>query len=578
MLKENSLQTRILKSLFFSFTIPVLFILIFLFFIMYYSFNKIEKERQENILENFYKRIYRDIDNFSNLIRDWVDYEQPVLYLQNKYPEFSKEELPVSVKDINFQLFVSITKDNKVKEILFFDKNGKLIPTPQEIINFFKNNPIKHITSRDKDYRGFIRLKNYPLYFVARGVLIYQDNYKNSYGTFVFGRIIDEDLLKIYSNDIGFPVHIIPVNDSQYKEFQKDHFLKTESFQLNRGYILINDFYNKPIFYIQIDFPRNLFAQSLIYFGILGSIILILNFISLLILNKNLQKILLNRIFKLVEEVIYIKQNPEKNFSISIDKENDEISLLQTHINQMLEKISELNEINQTYTKLLEIEKQKAEELLLNILPEPIAERLSNPTSEDREIIADNFPNTTVLFADIVNFTSWSKEIDPEKLVQYLNDIFSEFDLITEKYNIEKIKTIGDNYMAAAGIPTEDEYHADNMIRFALEMLEKLKNFNKKNKLNLKIRIGINSGKVVAGVIGKKKFIYDIWGDTVNIASRMESWGLENQIQISENTFNAIKDESLKKLFKKRGKLKLKSGHKIDIYILEIEKSLEKIT
>ncbi len=187
----------------------------------------------------------------------------------------------------------------------------------------------------------------------------------------------------------------------------------------------------------------------------------------------------------------------------------------------------------------LAIEQQKSENLLLNILPQPIAQRLK----KEPQAIADGFSNVTVLFADIVGFTQLSTQISPEELVSLLNSIFSAFDELVENHGLEKIKTIGDAYMAVGGLPEPRADHAQAVIRFALNMQTVIDKFNWETGHNLSIRIGINSGPVVAGVIGIKKFIYDLWGDTVNTASRMESHGAPGTIQITESTFQLIQHQ-----------------------------------
>ncbi|PJZ70868.1 guanylate cyclase [Leptospira perolatii] len=185
-------------------------------------------------------------------------------------------------------------------------------------------------------------------------------------------------------------------------------------------------------------------------------------------------------------------------------------------------------------------EHDRAENLLLNILPEPIAERLKhNPST-----IADGYPIVSILFADIENFTVISQQVAPEALVHFLNDVFSHFDVLAEKYQMEKIKTIGDAYMAVAGIPIWDENHAENAMRMAIEMQRYVKSVQDPSGKVLKMRIGIHSGPVVAGVIGRKKFAYDLWGDAVNTASRLESHGVPGRIQISETTYNLLSDKS----------------------------------
>lgn len=207
-------------------------------------------------------------------------------------------------------------------------------------------------------------------------------------------------------------------------------------------------------------------------------------------------------------------------------------------------------------------ERAKSEALLLNILPKSIANRLKTTPG----LIADGFAEATILFSDIVGFTKLSQKVEPDELVNLLNNIFSKFDELTEQFNLEKIKTIGDAYMVAAGLPEKREDHAEVMIDFALEMLEEIKAFNKEYNSTLSIRIGINSGSVVAGVIGKKKFIYDLWGDAVNTAARMESHGIPGEIQITEGTFNLVKG---KYICEPRGQIEVKGKGIMTTYLVK---------
>ena len=181
---------------------------------------------------------------------------------------------------------------------------------------------------------------------------------------------------------------------------------------------------------------------------------------------------------------------------------------------------------------------EKSEALLLNILPKEIVSILKN----ESRTIADNFKGASIMFADIVDFTPLSEKMTPTELVELLNEVFSYFDLLVEKYGLEKIKTIGDCYMVASGVPSPRADHAQALIAMALEMRE----YVSRHKIyghKLGFRIGLNSGPVVAGVIGRKKFIYDLWGDAVNTASRMESHGQEGTIQITRATYELVKDD-----------------------------------
>jgi guanylate cyclase len=211
---------------------------------------------------------------------------------------------------------------------------------------------------------------------------------------------------------------------------------------------------------------------------------------------------------------------------------------------------------------LLKVEQQKSESLLLNILPKEIAHILKN----ENRTIADQFDSASILFADIVNFTPMSAKMTPTALVDLLNEVFSRFDVLVEKYGLEKIKTIGDCYMVAAGVPRPRSDHAHILTRLALDIRDYVSQHEFRNQ-KLAFRIGLNSGPVVAGVIGRQKFIYDLWGDAVNTASRMEAYGAGGSIQITETTYELIKDDFL---CEPRGVVKVKGKGEMNVwYVLE---------
>ncbi len=187
----------------------------------------------------------------------------------------------------------------------------------------------------------------------------------------------------------------------------------------------------------------------------------------------------------------------------------------------------------------LRVEQEKAENLLLNILPRSIADRLK---AQDRPI-ADQFESASILFADVVDFTPWSERLPPAEVVGYLDHLFTHFDALAERYGLEKIKTIGDCYMVAAGVPTPRADHARVLALMALDMLAAMRSSEELGHLGLELRAGINSGPVVAGVIGRKRFLYDLWGDAVNTASRMESYGAPGRIQITRPTYELLGEE-----------------------------------
>ena len=204
---------------------------------------------------------------------------------------------------------------------------------------------------------------------------------------------------------------------------------------------------------------------------------------------------------------------------------------------------------------------QKSESLLLNILPREIAAILKN----ESRTIADHYDEASVLFADMVGFTPLSAELPPVEMVELLNEAFSFFDSLLDKYGVEKIRTIGDSYMVASGVPKGRSDHAQALVCMALDMRDFVARHTFRNGRKISFRIGINSGSMIAGVIGKRKFVYDVWGDAVNVASRMESHGMGGKIQITRATYELIKDEFI---CEPRGTVNVKGKGEMEVWLV----------
>jgi class 3 adenylate cyclase/putative methionine-R-sulfoxide reductase with GAF domain len=248
--------------------------------------------------------------------------------------------------------------------------------------------------------------------------------------------------------------------------------------------------------------------------------------------------------------------------AIAIDNADayKELSKKNKQLSEQMERIKTLNE-------QIEEEMKKSEKLLLNILPHSIAERLK----KGENIISDYFPEASVLFADIAGFTKMSSKMSSqEKLVDILNEIFTNFDRVANKYGLEKIKTIGDCYMMAGGIPVPNEDHLLNITEASLEMIHTFQVIQDELNIDIALRIGINAGPIVAGVIGKNKFVYDLWGDTVNIASRMESNGMVGRVNCSEYVYEKLNDRYH---FEPRGELEVKGKGPMKMYFLKGSKT-----
>lgn len=216
--------------------------------------------------------------------------------------------------------------------------------------------------------------------------------------------------------------------------------------------------------------------------------------------------------------------------------------------------------------KAIELEREKSEALLRNVLPQAVANELKESGKSEPQ----SFSDVSILFSDVVDFTKFSTNLDPRTLIQELNIMFTEFDEIMERHNCERIKTIGDAYLAVCGVADSCNDHAVRLTRAALEMKSYLKNRNRDGERVWEVRIGIHSGDIVGGIVGKKKYIYDIFGDSVNIASRMESNSLPMAINVSEDTYIKIKD---KFVCSKREPMEVKGKGLTNMYFVEKEKS-----
>lgn len=234
--------------------------------------------------------------------------------------------------------------------------------------------------------------------------------------------------------------------------------------------------------------------------------------------------------------------------------------LLKARVGACLEK-KHLRDQEQVYLRQIEAERERSERLLLNILPRVVADRLK----DQQQVIADNFEAVTVLFADIVQFTELSSAMEPYALVTLLNEVFTGFDRLAEAYQLEKIKTIGDAYMVVGGLPVPRDDHAAAIADMALEMQTCVSRFGHDLGHPLALRVGIHTGPVIAGVIGTTKFIYDLWGDTVNTASRMESHGLPGMIQVTADFYTLLRDRYA---FEPRGTVPIKGKGMMETYFL----------
>jgi adenylate cyclase len=273
---------------------------------------------------------------------------------------------------------------------------------------------------------------------------------------------------------------------------------------------------------------RSIWAEGRLAMGLLLAAMAVIALGLLGALRWLLHRLVLRRLDALARDVRRIRDEHDPTLRVA-DQGGDELGLLGLAINEMLDSLRRLN-------RQLLVEQDKSEQLLLNVLPRPIAERLK----QSNLTIADSFADVSVLFADLTDFTRYSAHVSPVELVNLLDDLFTRFDALAEQHGLEKIKTIGDSYLVVGGLPDPAPDHVFAIAAMALDMRAALAQFNEVHQTSFQLRIGIHCGPVVAGVIGRRKFIYDIWGDTVNTASRLESNGVADAIQISAQLAHRI--------------------------------------
>lgn len=259
------------------------------------------------------------------------------------------------------------------------------------------------------------------------------------------------------------------------------------------------------------------------------------------------------------DEIESIVQGIELGAEDYLPKSFDPI-LLKARIEACLEK-KRLRDQEQAFMREIQHEREKSERLLLNILPSPVAERLKHT----QDVIADDIEDASIMFVDIVNFLPLSLSMPPAETVKMLNAVFSTFDALVDQYGLEKIKTSGDCYMVVGGLPLPREDHLEAMAGMALDILTSLSQFSRNDGSPLQVRIGIHTGPVVAGVIGTKKFAYDLWGHTVNIASRMESQGVPDSIQVTQDVYERLQNCCE---FQPRGEISVKGKGNMMTYLL----------
>lgn len=540
------------------------------------SYLEIEEQRAYRDLQRLQKVFSADLQQNFTLIEDYASWDDTYNFAQNPdqgYIESALSGDTFSSLGLNFIVLLNEAGEELYSDGHDFDA-GTSIPVPERLLHrLTRDGSLLEDGHEGRADFGLLRVGS-DILMVGIAPILRSDDTGPPQGTMVVGRYLDrnklQELQQLTQLDIGYDVVGTDRDTQKQKLIISDLIgqnrgrtfsmsaapttLETVTDDTQIGYLLMPDIEGNPLLLWSVTLSRDIFQQgttSLNYLLLSMAIIGILLICCIVVL---LERLVLTRLTRLSGEVSHIGQS--NDLSSRVDSGGtDELGQLGKAVNWMLEQLQKSKQ------EIVE-EHDRAEGLLLNILPASIAEQLKTT----HEPIANMHEEVTVLFADIVGFTQMSAAMEPVELVSILNEVFSKFDEIAEYLELEKIKTIGDAYMVVAGLPESRDDHAQAIAQMALSMREALQELSTGLGHPLQIRIGINTGVVVAGVIGKKKFIYDLWGDAVNIASRMESSGEAGMIQVTEATFTRIR-ESFD--LEKRGVVDIKGRGRMATYLLK---------
>lgn len=576
-------KTLLLIGLTLAGLISVLYASLSLIFLRSYA--QIEERSAYRNVRRVQEALRDEIETLSVITADYAEWDATYTFIEDVNQKYIQENLldtNFSSLKLNFFLFL-----NTKRQIVFgrgFNLQQKQETSiPQSLEKRLANNPLLKHPNTNSRFSGIVLLPEGPLMMAANPILTSKET-GPSRGFLVGGRYLSKERIKELAERTQLELKVYRVDDPQLPsdwQAARSTLEKTEArlspspqhLELDSqsapiliqplnadviaGYTLLLDIYGESALLLRVDIPREIYQQGQVSLRFLILSLLGVGIVfsaSTLLL---LEKIVLSRLAHLSTSVKQVGTSSDLSMRVIVTGK-DELASLAQSINSMLAAL-------ESSSNNLITEREKAQSLLLNILPESIAKRLQ----QDSETIADSFEEVTVLFADIVDFTKLADHISPAELVSLLNQIFSQFDRLVERYGLEKIKTIGDSYMVVGGLPLPRSDHAEAVAEFALAMQQEIEKFNAENTQTFSMRIGIHSGPVIAGVIGLKKFIYDLWGDTVNTASRMESHGVPGYIQVSSITYERLKDNYL---FKERGIIDVKGKGEMTTYLLTSRK------
>ena len=443
-----------------------------------------------------------------------------------------KNALAVLIADLKLNTFLLADADGRIVFSRGYDEETQTLTSPPRGLfpHLTPDNPLLRHPNAESSLTGLVFIPEGPLLVASEYILSSQGG--GILGTVIMGRFLDDEEIRQLSELTRLSLVVHRLDGSDMPEDFQDALstvsdetpvaVRTLDDNLVAGYTVLPDIQGEPGMIMRVDVPRDIMDKGRLSMLYLLISLVAVGLVMVALILFLLDKLVLSRLLRLSGEVSGIQSASDLALRVSVTGQ-DELSRTSGAINVMLDGLEQAHQE-------LSAERERSESLLLNVLPEPIADRLK----DGETTIADQFDEVTVMFADIVGFTPYSAGVSPTELVDMLNRLFSEFDELTELYGLEKIKTIGDAYMVAAGLPSPRPDHAEAIADMALDAQQMIGRFSDQQKIPLKVRLGINTGPVVAGVIGTKKFIYDLWGDTVNTAARMQTYGVEGAIQVSQ--------------------------------------------
>ncbi len=557
-------------------TLPLLGLLVILYgsfsAILQRSYGRLEQQDAQKNLQRVDEVLAGDLIQMQSLTEDWAAWNDTYAFIEDRNTDYIASNLTkYGFESLQLNVVAYVNRQGRIVYGTSYDfKSQSFSPVPPDLAQrLTPDSPLMQFPNLATHHQGLITVNGQLMLIVVEPILR-SDATGPAKGALVMGRYRSAEVVESLALRTRLDIDLYPLIQGalspELEPILAD--LKTQPPRASggpqtlvhpqaadrlAGYTLWSDVYGQPQALLEVNLPRDIYRQGQIsrhYLGwsLVGTCLVFTGGMLLL-----LDRVILRRLVELSQAVQQIGRSNDLTQRVQVQG-NDELSDLGDRINTMLGELQISNE------QLAE-EQHKAEQLLLNILPASIAGELM----QTQVAIPQNFDEVTILFADIVGFTSLSHHLSPIKLVDMLNQIFSAFDSLAEQLDLEKIKTIGDAYMVAAGLPTPRQDHAEAIAEMALAMQQVTASFQSVSGEPLQIRIGINTGVVVAGVIGTKKFIYDLWGDAVNVASRMESSSDPGQIQVTAATYHRLKD---KYWFEERGSIAVKGRGQMETYWL----------